>query len=106
MRYIKTFENNNFAESLKVGDFIINDNNNSNNDIIVSEIKSTNKIYEQLYKLNLFIYDKKLKKWTETNHIAAGLYSYQFINKEEYRLLSKDGLERIKMSIIENKFNL
>jgi len=106
MKYIKTFENNNFAESLKVGDLIINDNNSYNNEIVVSEIKSITKHYKQLYKLNLFIYNKKLKKWTECKQIIAGLYSYQFIDNKEYRLLSKDELEKIKMSIIENKYNI
>lgn len=106
MRYIKKFENKNFAESLKVGDLIINDNNSSNNDIIVSEIISIEKLYNQLYKLNIFTYNKKLKKWAKHNHIAAGLYSFQFINNEECRLLTDDELEEIKMSIDANKYNL
>ena len=102
MKYIKTFENKNFAESLNVGDFIIAKYRKVDDFIYVAEItmNKDGKIGIEYFAR----YDKILKKWTADTHVKI-VFSYSYVNKE-YRLLTKKELEEIKLLLFANKYNL
>lgn len=108
MKYIKTFENSNFAESLKIGDLIIKNDINS---IFVSEVESTTPYYHQLFMTTRFIYTKALKKWREVSS-SSSVYTYKYINNggflgdATYSLLTKKELNEIELSLDANKYNI
>ena len=103
MKYIKTFENNNFAESLKVGDLIIRDYGIDS--IFMSEIITTTPYYHQLFMTTRFIYTKSVRKWSEVSS-SDSVYTYNYINNGTYRLLTKTELNEIELSIDANKYNI
>ena len=102
MKYIKTFEDNNFAESLKVGDIVTHNTDYYQHDIYVSKIEMIDGGWIDV--TNIFHFDKDSKTWNKGSMHVNSLPYDIFI--AEYRKLTEKEIEEIELSIVSNKYNL